>query len=82
MNDVEQTVVADMRFADNRADFVVVVVDFTPAVRYDYRVGVPQKGFYRELLNSDASVYGGSGVGAQGEEGLRTPMCSVPTGAA
>ncbi len=66
VNDVEQSVFAYMRFADNRADFVVVVCNFTPTVRYDYRVGVPQKGYYRELLNSDAPVYGGSGVGNLG----------------
>jgi 1,4-alpha-glucan branching enzyme len=66
VNDVEQSVFAYMRFADNRGDFVVVVCNFTPAVRYNYRVGVPHKGYYRELLNSDADTYGGSGLGNMG----------------
>ena len=66
VNDVEQSVFAYMRFADNRTDFVVVACNFTPVVRYDYRIGVPQKGFYRELLNSDAGIYGGGGVGNLG----------------
>ncbi|MEP7294003.1 MAG: 1,4-alpha-glucan branching protein GlgB, partial [Chloroflexota bacterium] len=66
VSDVEQSVFAYMRFADNRSDFVVVVCNFTPAVRYDYHIGVPHKGFYRELLNSDGEVYGGSGVGNMG----------------
>ncbi len=66
VNDVEQSVFAYMRFADNRADFLVVVCNFTPVVRYDYRIGVPQPGYYRELLNSDANVYGGSNVGNGG----------------
>jgi 1,4-alpha-glucan branching enzyme len=66
VNDVEQSVFAYMRFADNRGDFVVVVCNFTPAVRYNYRVGVPHKGYYRELLNSDADIYSGSGMGNMG----------------
>ena len=66
VNDVEQSVFAYLRFADNRHDFVVAICNFTPAVRYDYRIGVPHPGFYRELLNSDAEVYGGSGVGNLG----------------
>ncbi len=66
VNDVEQSVFAYMRFADNHADFLVVICNFTPAVRYNYRIGVPQAGYYRELLNSDAPIYGGSGVGNMG----------------
>jgi len=66
VNDVEQNVFAYMRFAENRNDFVIAVCNFTPAVRYDYRIGVPHAGYYRELLNSDADIYGGSGVGNAG----------------
>jgi 1,4-alpha-glucan branching enzyme len=42
------------------------VTNFTPVVRYDYRVGVPAAGSYRERLNTDAADYGGSGVGNMG----------------
>jgi 1,4-alpha-glucan branching enzyme len=45
---------------------MLVVCNFTPVVRYGYRVGVPQNGYWRELLNGDAAEYGGSGVGNEG----------------
>ena len=45
---------------------MIAVVNFTPVVRRDYRIGVPAKGDYVEILNSDADVYGGSNVGNQG----------------
>jgi 1,4-alpha-glucan branching enzyme len=66
VSDVEQSVFAYMRFADDRSNFLVIVCNFTPAVRHNYRIGVPQAGFYRELLNSDAEIYHGSGVGNLG----------------
>jgi 1,4-alpha-glucan branching enzyme len=42
---------------------ILAVCNFTPVPRHDYRVGVPYGGFWREILNSDASDYGGSGQG-------------------
>jgi 1,4-alpha-glucan branching enzyme len=45
---------------------VVVVLNWTPIVRRGYRVGVPEAGFYHELLNSDAGLYGGSNIGNAG----------------
>jgi 1,4-alpha-glucan branching enzyme len=45
---------------------VAFVVNATPIVRYDYRLGVPDSGFYRELINTDAETYGGSNVGNLG----------------
>jgi 1,4-alpha-glucan branching enzyme len=45
---------------------VLVVCNFTPVPRYNYRVGVPSGGRWREILNSDAGYYGGSGMGNQG----------------
>jgi len=42
---------------------MLVACNFTPVPRANYRVGVPEDGFWREVLNSDATVYGGSGVG-------------------
>jgi 1,4-alpha-glucan branching enzyme len=41
----------------------VVLLNFTPVPRYGYRVGVPARGTYREILNSDSSYYGGSNLG-------------------
>lgn len=45
---------------------VLVVANFTPVPRHNYLVGVPQGGFWAERLNSDATLYGGSGVGNHG----------------
>src|SRR5207237_7006960 len=69
-NDNENSVLSILRFARNRADCVVMIFNFTPVVRSQYRVGVPDPGFYTELLNSDASDYGGSHI-CHGR-GLRT----------
>ena len=43
-----------------------MVCNFTPVPRIGYRLGVPKGGFWRELLNSDAKEYGGSGMGNLG----------------
>ena len=64
--DNEQGVIAFVRRARDPADLVVVVCNLTPAVREDYRIGVPVAGSYRERLNSDAREYAGSGVGNLG----------------
>lgn len=45
---------------------MVVICNFTPVPRHNYRVGVPEGGFWREVLNSDAGEYGGSGHGNLG----------------
>ena len=47
----------------SRGDIIAFVVNATPVVRYNYRLGVPEAGFYREIVNSDAETYGGSNVG-------------------
>jgi len=51
---------------DRNGKFVVCVANFTPVIRYDYRIGVPHGGEYRELLNTDAAIYGGSNAGNGG----------------
>jgi 1,4-alpha-glucan branching enzyme len=53
----------------------LVVLNLTPVVRENYRLGVPRRGFWREVLNSDAAEYGGSGVGNMGGvEATPVPM--------
>ncbi len=52
---------------DSDGDFVICVSNFTPLVRSGYRIGVPQEGSYTELLNTDSEIYGGSGVGLNGD---------------
>ena len=65
-NDIENSVVSLVRYAKDRRDSVVMVCNFTPVPRLGYRIGVPVAGCYAELLNSDASAFGGSNVGNQG----------------
>jgi 1,4-alpha-glucan branching enzyme len=65
-NDWQASVVAFLRRAREPGDVVLVVSNFTPVVRSDYRVGVPRPGRWRELVNTDADAYGGSGQGNAG----------------
>src|SRR4029078_9321401 len=65
-NDNENSVVSMIRRSRDAADFTVMVATFTPVPRPAYRIGVPEAGFYRELLNSDGQAYGGSNVGNAG----------------
>jgi 1,4-alpha-glucan branching enzyme len=65
-NDADNSIVSFIRRARDERDFVVVVLNFTPVPRQAYLVGVPEAGRYRELLNSDAGVYGGGNVGNSG----------------
>jgi 1,4-alpha-glucan branching enzyme len=62
LHDADNSVVSFLR-KSREGDVVAFVVNATPMVRYDYRLGVPKSGFYRELINSDAETYGGSNVG-------------------
>jgi 1,4-alpha-glucan branching enzyme len=64
--DWEQSVVSFLRWARGHAACVVVVSNFTPVPRHGYRVGVPFPGYYRELVNTDSELYGGSNVGNWG----------------
>ncbi len=64
--DSDQSVITYLRFSSGRRSHIVVACNFTPVVRYGYRVGVPAVGAYREMLNTDSDLYGGSGVGNLG----------------
>jgi 1,4-alpha-glucan branching enzyme len=63
-HDTEQSVLAFIRRAGEEC--LVVVLNLTPVPRFEYRLGVPVEGFYRELLNTDAACYGGSNLGNLG----------------
>ena len=65
-NDTESSVIAFLRKDRTRGTVVLVICNFTPIVRENYRVGVPRGGMWRERLNSDAQHYGGSGQGNLG----------------
>jgi 1,4-alpha-glucan branching enzyme len=62
-NDSDQSVLTWLRLGRDAEDVVVVACNFTPVPRYAYLVGVPYPGFWREVLNTDASEYGGAGLG-------------------
>jgi len=65
-NDNENSVVSIVRYARDRHDFVVMVFNFTPVPRAQYRIGVPDAGAYAEVINSDAAIYGGGNIGNAG----------------
>ncbi|MCU0690276.1 MAG: alpha amylase C-terminal domain-containing protein, partial [Polyangiaceae bacterium] len=65
-HDTDNSVYSFLRFALDMSDYLVVVCNFTPVPRQGYRIGVPRGGQYTELLNSDASIYGGSNMGNGG----------------
>ncbi len=65
-NDTGASVISLLRKGKKPEDTILVVCNFTPVPREGYRIGVPFDGFWRELLNSDAADYGGSGVGNLG----------------
>jgi 1,4-alpha-glucan branching enzyme len=62
-SDADQSIVAFARFGRAPGDLTVCVCNFTPVPRHGYRVGVPRGGFYREILNTDSTFYGGSDLG-------------------
>ncbi len=65
-SDNRHSVVSFIRRDQGSGDFVVVVCNFTPQPHSHYRVGVPEKGYYKELFNSDARDFGGSNMGNLG----------------
>ncbi len=77
--DSESTAIAFLRKGRDQNDTVLVVANFTPVVRDDYRVGVPSGGFWSEALNTDAECFGGSGVGnLGGVEATQEPFHGRP----
>lgn len=60
--DRENSVIAYQRQSEKKEDLLIIVCNFTPAVRQHYRIGVPYRGQWKEFFNSDDHKYGGSGV--------------------
>ena len=65
-DDRDANVLAYARTGEPSDPPIVVVANFTPVPREGYRLGVPRGGHWREVLNSDATIYGGSGIGNLG----------------
>ncbi|MBQ7706085.1 MAG: 1,4-alpha-glucan branching protein GlgB [Selenomonadaceae bacterium] len=66
-NDNDNSVVSFIRKAKDSEDYIIAVCNFTPEVRVGYRIGVPDKGAYVEVFNSDLEEFGGSGVKNEGD---------------
>ena len=64
--DGDGSVLSYLRRGRNPNEWILVLLNFTPVLRHDYRVGVPAQGEWKEILNSDAPVYGGCGQGNLG----------------
>jgi len=78
-NDADNSVFSFIRRAKNASDMLVVVLNATPVVRKNYVIGVPQGGFYHEVLNTDSAQYGGSNVGnLGGVQALALPHLGRP----
>jgi len=67
MDDAGQSVFAYLRLGGPDDPPVLAVCNFTPVPRLNYRLGVPIEGVWREIVNTDASIYGGSGLGNDGQ---------------
>ena len=75
-DDCDQSVISLIRQSDDEHDDIVAVLNFTPVVRENYRIGIPSAGVLRELVNTDATHYGGSGV----SNGAEIPTNAEPWG--
>ncbi|MDD5773751.1 MAG: 1,4-alpha-glucan branching protein GlgB [bacterium] len=65
-HDVNNSILSFLRMGKTTDDKILVICNFTPVIRHDYKVGVPEDGFWKEVLNSDAKCYGGSNQGNMG----------------
>jgi 1,4-alpha-glucan branching enzyme len=72
-HDADNSVVSFLR-KSREGELIAFVVNATPQVRYNYQLGVPESGFWREIINTDAETYGGSNVGNYG--GVRSENVS------
>jgi len=65
-HDWESSIIAFLRRAENPKDFLLFCCNFTPVPRQGYEFGVPEEGFYEEILNTDSEAFGGSNIGNGG----------------
>ncbi len=64
--DSDSSIISFIRKAKNQEDHLVIICNFTPVPRENYRFGVPSLCFYKEILNSDSQIYWGSNIGNSG----------------
>lgn len=63
VSDADNSIISYIRRAKNPEDFLIIVLNFTPTVHHNYKIGVPAEGDYEIILNSDSRYYGGSNAG-------------------
>jgi 1,4-alpha-glucan branching enzyme len=79
-NDSDKSMISYLRRGGNANEVIAVVCNFTPVPRHNYRIGVPFGGIWQEILNSDATLYGGSGQGNMGSvEAAPVPFHGRPS---
>jgi 1,4-alpha-glucan branching enzyme len=66
IQDWEKSIISFTRRARDPDEMIIVVCNFTPIARTNYRLGSPRGGYWKEVLNSDSNIYGGSGLGNLG----------------
>ncbi len=64
--DNKNSVISFMRRENTGGSWLIVIANFTPESHSNYRIGVPKKGYYQEIFNTDANIYGGSNLGNMG----------------
>jgi 1,4-alpha-glucan branching enzyme len=62
-HDVDHSIIAFLRRAQDPEDFLLFCCNFTPVPQQGYRFGIPAPGFYKEIFNTDAAMFGGSNMG-------------------
>ncbi len=60
-NDADGSILSWIR-RDKSGGYVICITNFTPVIRYDYQLGVPDKGLFTEIMNTDSKIYAGSGI--------------------
>ncbi|MEX2572646.1 MAG: 1,4-alpha-glucan branching protein GlgB [Balneolaceae bacterium] len=70
MSDADNSIIAFMRKASDPEDYLVFILNFTPTVHYEYKLGVPEAVQYKIILNSDSEYYLGSNAGDTGIQGV------------
>ncbi len=75
-HDVSHSIISYRR--KTAAEELIVILNFTPVVRQNYRIGVPAEGHYTEIFNSDSSYYSGSNLGNGGIPSEPTPWMNLP----
>lgn len=78
LHDYERSILSYTRRSPSNGESIQVILNFTPIVRHDYRVGVPQPGTYQEIFNSDSVEFGGSNVINTPRPTLDTPWQGQP----